>query len=70
MTHHNLFLSSVRMLLDARKFWCIFVLAVLKTNPFSHHLSKCNFIQNWTFSAFWYNSEIPSDNPHNVCNNV
>ena len=35
----KLFLSSVRMLLisyfDAGKFWCIFVLAILKTNPFS-----------------------------------
>ena len=31
---------------DARKFWRIFVLAILKTNPFSHHLSKCNFFQN------------------------
>ena len=35
---------SVRMLLFiiisyfvARKFWCIFVLAILKTNPLSHH---------------------------------
>ena len=24
---------------DATKFWCIFFLAILKTNPFSHHLS-------------------------------
>ena len=34
---------------DARKFWCTFVLAILKTNPFSHHLYKCNFIQNLDF---------------------
>ena len=39
----------------ARKFCCIFVLAIVKTNPFSHHLSKSNFI--WTFSAFLYISE-------------
>ena len=34
---------------EARKFWCIFVLAILKTKPFSHHLSKCNFMQNLDF---------------------
>ena len=34
---------------EARKFWCIFVLAILKTNPFSHHLSRCNFMQNLDF---------------------
>ena len=48
----KLFLSSVR------KFWCIFVVAILKTNPFSHHLSKCNFIQNfdfWRFFAYLWN---------------
>ena len=34
---------------DAGKFWCIFVLAILKTSPFSHHLYKCNFIQDVVF---------------------
>ena len=39
---------------DARKFWCIFVLAILKTNPFSHHLYiKCNFIKNLDFKRFF-----------------
>ena len=33
----------------SRKIWCIFVLAILKTNPFSNHLYKCNFIQNLDF---------------------
>ena len=31
----------------------IFVIAVLKTNPFSHHLYKCNFIQNLDFWRFF-----------------
>ena len=35
---------------EARKFSSIFVLAILKTNPFSHHLYKCNFIQNLDFA--------------------
>ena len=30
-----------------------FVLAILKTNPFSHHLSAISF-EIWTFSAFLY----------------
>ena len=47
---------------DARKFWCVFVPAILKTNPFSHHLSKYNFIKIWTFSAFWYISEANRTN--------
>ena len=34
---------------DARIFWCTFVLSILKTNLFSHHLYKCNFIQNLEF---------------------
>ena len=34
---------------DARKFWCSLGLAILKTNPFFRHLSKCNFIQNLLF---------------------
>ena len=34
---------------DARKFCCVFFLAILKTKPFPHHLSKCNFIQNLDF---------------------
>ena len=34
---------------DAKKFWCTFVLAILKTNPFSQHLYKCNVIQNLDF---------------------
>ena len=41
------------IIFDARKFWCIFVLAILKTNPFSHHLYKCNFIQNLDFQHFF-----------------
>ena len=54
MTQIILTISSVRMLLlisyfDARKFWCIFVLAISKTNPFFHHLFKYNFIQNFDF---------------------
>ena len=63
---------------DARKFGHIFVLAILKINPFSHHLYKSNFVQNWTFSAFLYISEttrtnffkISSHNLHNVYKNV
>ena len=34
-----------------------FVLAILKTNPFSHHLYKRNLIQNldfYQYSAFLY----------------
>ena len=27
--------------------WCISYPAILKTNLFSHHLSKCNFILNF-----------------------
>ena len=42
---------------DARKFWCIFVLAILTTNPFSHHLSWCDFIQNLDFLPFLHISE-------------
>ena len=60
------------------KFWYIFVLAILKTNLPSHHLSKCNFILNYAFSAFLYISEttrtnffkMKSHNLHNLCNNV
>ena len=37
---------------DARKFRCIFFLAILKTNLFSHELSKCNFILNFDFKRF------------------
>ena len=42
----TVFLSSVRMLpnimhlLILVKFWCFFILAILKTNPFSLHLYK------------------------------
>ena len=38
---------------DAGKFWSIFVLAILKTNPFSQHLSKFNFIQNLDFQRLF-----------------
>ena len=31
----------------------IFVLEILKTNPFSHHQYKCNFIQNLDFLRFF-----------------
>ena len=37
---------------DAKKFWCTLVLAILKTNLYSHHLYKCNFIQNMDFQCF------------------
>ena len=59
------------------KFWFIIVLAIIKTNPFSHHLSKCNqSFKIWTFSAFLYISEttrtnffkISSNNLHNAYN--
>ena len=76
----TLFLSSVRSCLipyfDARKFWCIFVLAIFKTNPFSHHLSKCNFIQNldskryfvylWKDSNDFFNISSHNINLHNA----
>ena len=63
---------------DVRKFWWIFVLAILKANSFSHHLYKCNFIQNLNFYAFLYINEttptnfskISSHNLHNVYNKV
>ena len=76
----KLFLGSVRMLLNiifrCRKFSCIFVLAILKTNPFPRHLYKCNFIQN--LALFLHVSEtIPTillkislHNLHNVYNKV
>ena len=56
------------IIFDARKFWRIFVLAILKTNPF----------KIWTFRPFLYVSEttrtncfkISSHNLHNVCNKV
>ena len=76
----KLFLGSVRMLLNiifrCRKFSCIFVLAILKTNAFPRHLYKCNFIQN--LALFLYVSEtIPTillkislHNLHNVYNKV
>ena len=38
---------------EARKVWSIFVIAILKTDPFSHHLSKRNFIQNLDFCRFF-----------------
>ena len=37
---------------------CIYCLAVLKTNLFSHNLSKCNFILNFDFNAFLYISDL------------
>ena len=64
---------------DAGKFWCIFVHAILKTKPFSQHLSvSAPSLTFWTFSAFLYISEknrrnsfkISSRNLHNVYNNV
>ena len=42
-------LPNIMHLLILVKFWCIFILAILKTNPFSLHLYKCNFIQNLDF---------------------
>ena len=44
--------SLINIIFDARKFWFIFFLAILKTNLFSHHLSKCNFILYFDFSRF------------------
>ena len=54
------------------------VFSILKTNPFSHHLFKCNFIQNLDFKRFfvylWNDSneffKIFSYNLHNIYNNV
>ena len=37
---------------DARKFWCIFVLAILKTNPFSYTCISATSFKIWTFSAY------------------
>ena len=41
---------------DARKFWCIFFLAILKTNPFSHQLSikKVQVYSKFVLFAFFY----------------
>ena len=63
----NYFLSDVGMLLisyfDAKKDWCIFFLAILKTNLLSHNLSKRIFILNLNFQRFFlylwnYSNEI------------
>ena len=47
---------------DARKFWCIFVLAILKTNPFSHHLYKCNFM-NFMYKCNFVKISLCTDVP-------
>ena len=41
---------------------CIFVLAILKTNLLSHHLSKRNFILNLDFQRFLFISETTRTN--------
>ena len=38
---------------DAGKVWCIFVLAILKTNLLSYHRPKRNFILNLDFQRFF-----------------
>ena len=38
---------------DAGKVWCIFVLAILKTNLLSYHRSKRNFLLNLDFQRFF-----------------
>ena len=37
---------------NSGEFWCIFFLAILKTNLISQHLSTCNFILNFDFQRF------------------
>ena len=43
----------------ARKFWCIFVFAILETNCLSEHLSKCNLMQNPYLKVFQNISKKP-----------